>query len=430
MSRLVRALAGIAAAGVVLAGIGATGVAASMAAAFPDPPRGTWPPAPPVPPDRMLVAVAVGSSGSVGADVLAPYAVFAGSDRFGVRVVGEELSPVTLSGGLHVVPDATFAQVDGGRAPDVVVVPAVVDWAGPAESPLREWVARQARRGALVLGVCSGAKALAEAGLLDGRAATTFWSEVDGMRDSHPAVRWQAGQRYVEDGGVITTAGVSSGIVGALRVVERLAGQEEADRAGARAGYPGWSRSAPLDIPAHGYALADLPYALNVAFPYGRTTTGVGVSSGVDELALAAALEVYSGSSFAERTVPVAMEAETTTRNGLRLLPSPPAGLDRLVLTADDPELAGWAAGQGVPVHRATGFDAALTDLAASADRGSAAAAAKFIEYPAAHLRLDGPAWPWRPTALLLLGVAVAVLVGLLVQRLRLPKPGALRPAR
>ncbi|GAA4420401.1 DJ-1/PfpI family protein [Actinokineospora soli] len=389
-----------------------------MAASFPDPPSGSWPAAPPVPDDRLFVAVAVGSSGSVAADALAPYAVFARAEQFGVRVVGESLAPVTLSGGLHVVPDMTFGQ--GGRAPDVVVVPAVVDWAGVEEAPLREWVKQQAANGALVLGVCAGAKVLAEAGVLDGRAATTFWSGVDGMRDSHPAVRWQSGRRYVEDGDVITTAGVSSGIVGALRVVERLAGPAEAVRVGALTGYPGWSRTGPLDIPANGYALADLPYALNALFPYGRTRTGVGAQSGVDELALAAALEVYSGSSFAQTTVPVAAERETTTRHGLRLLPSPPDDLDRLVLTADDPTLTAWATDNDVPTHRVDGFDDALTDLAASSDRASAAAAGKFIEYPTAHLRFDGAPWPWRATALLVLSV---VLVAGLVS-IRIPGSG------
>ncbi|PWW63462.1 DJ-1/PfpI family protein [Actinokineospora spheciospongiae] len=408
-----RVLGGVVAA-TLFAGAAALGVTASMAEGFPEPPPGHWPATAPVPPDRLVVAVAVGATGSVAADVLAPYSVFAGSPRFGVRVVAQELSPVTLSGGLHVVPDNTFAQVE---APDVVVVPAVVDWAGPGEAALREWVARQADRGALVLGVCSGAKVLAEAGVLDGRSATTFWSAVDGMRDDHPAVDWVAGRRYVEDGDVITTAGVSSGVVGALRVVERLAGPEEAERAGALAAYPGWSRAAGLDIPARGYSPADLPYVLNAAFPWGRATTGVGVGPGVDELDLAAALEVYSGSSFAQRTVPVAVAGETRTRHGLRLLAAAPADLDRLVLTADDPALTRWAAEHDVPVSRVRGFDAALTDLAVTADRASATAAGKFIEYPTAHLALTGGPWPWRPTVLLVLTVLVAGTAGLLIAR-------------
>ncbi|GGS32762.1 DJ-1/PfpI family protein [Actinokineospora fastidiosa] len=414
MRRILLVLAALLVAAAVFAGTAALGVAASMAAGFPPPPPGRWPAAAPAPPDRLVVAVAVGASGSVGADVLAPYAVFAGSPRFAVRVVAEELAPVTLSGGLHVVPDDTF---DEATAPDVVVVPAVVDWAGREEAALREWVARQADRGAVVLGVCAGAKLLAAAGVLDGRSATTFWSAVDGMRADYPAVDWIAGRRYVEDGTVITTAGVTSGIVGALRVVERLAGPDEADRAGARAGYPGWSRTAPLDIPVNGHSAADLPYALNAAFPWGRTVTGVGVSSGVDELHLAAVLEVLSGSSFAERTVPVSLAAETTTRHGLRLLPAAPGDLDRLVLTSDDPALTAWAAGHAVPVSRVRGFDAALLDLAAHADRASAAAAGKFTEYPTAHLALAGPPWPWRAAALAGMTVIASAALGVLVAR-------------
>ncbi|GAA0248695.1 DJ-1/PfpI family protein [Saccharothrix mutabilis subsp. mutabilis] len=408
---------GVAAAVLLVGGVVAGGVGVSMARSFPAAPGGELAAARAADPDRVLVAVAAGSSGTVAADALAPYAVFAASDRFAVRVVAETLAPVTFSGGLHVVPDTTFTGLD--RAPDVVVVPAVVDWNGPREAALRTWVAAQAARGAVVLGVCAGAKMLAAAGVLDGRSATTFWSALPDMRSDYPRTSWLAGKRYVEDGPVVTTAGVTSGVVGALRVVERLAGPAEADAVGRRVAYPGWSRTGSLDIEAHSYAPADLPYALNAAFPWGRPTTGVAVPDGVDELALAAVLETHSGSSFAATTVPVAPADRTTTRHGLRLLPSRTTDLTRLI--AFDSALDGWAAAHGVPVTRlavAAGespFDAALRDLAATGDRATARAAATFTEYPAGHLALSGPAWPWRPTALLVLTLLAATGVAVLL---------------
>jgi hypothetical protein len=84
-----------------------------------------------------------------------------------------------------------------------------------------------------------------------------------------------------------------------------------------------------------------------------------------------------------------------------------------------DTRLAGWAAGRGLDIElpQADGefsFDAMLRDLAAHAGRATARVTAKSIEYPTGHLRLAGPAWPWRPTTLLALTVVAAIAAGFL----------------
>ena len=81
---------------------------------------------------------------------------------------------------------------------------------------------------------------LAKAGLLDGRPATSHWLGLIGLRRNYPAVRWTDGVRYVDDGDVITTAGVLSGIDGALRVVERMVGPAAAGRAARAVHWPDW----------------------------------------------------------------------------------------------------------------------------------------------------------------------------------------------
>ena len=72
-----------------------------------------------------------------------------------------------------------------------------------------------------MVGVCAGAELLAEAGLLDGRHATSHWLALYGLTRNYPDVKWQRDIRYVDDGNIITTAGVLSGIDGALRILER-----------------------------------------------------------------------------------------------------------------------------------------------------------------------------------------------------------------
>ncbi|WP_068929006.1 DJ-1/PfpI family protein [Planobispora rosea] len=427
-----RVVSGLALAAAVLAGAGAAGVTATMRESFPAAPAGPpargWPAPEPVEEGRTVVAVVLGTTGSVVGDVLPPYEVFARSERFAVYTVSERREPVALSGGLHVLPDHTFDEVGAGTAPepDVVVVPAVVQPRGEREAPLRAWITGQAGRGARILGVCAGSDLLAATGVLDGRAATSFWDRIGSLQSAYPRVEWVRGRRYVQDGPVTTTAGVTSGMAGALRLVEQLAGTEEAGRIGRDLAYPGWSPGGPTGIPVNALALADLPYGLNAAFPWGRPSLGVGLVEGVGETDAAAAFEIYSGTSFAARAVPVAAGHTVRTRHGM-ILVAEPAGaattpVDRLVVPGArnpgeaGPELTAWAAGRGLTVElphrdRAPGesaFDPVLRDLAVRADRATAVATAKFTEYPAAHLTLTGTAWPWRPTVLFVLVLAVA----------------------
>ncbi|GIH76483.1 DJ-1/PfpI family protein [Planobispora longispora] len=450
---LLRVVSGLALAAAVLAGTGLAGVAATMRESFPAapgaaPPRG-WPAPAPVPAGRTVVAVVLGTTGSVVGDVLPPYEVFARSERFAVYTVSERREPVALSGGLRVLPDHTFGEVEAGTAPapDVVVVPAVVEPRGGREAPLRTWISRQAGRGARILGVCAGSDLLAATGVLDGRTATSFWDRIGSLQSAYPRVEWVRGRRYVQSGPITTTAGVTSGMAGALRLVEQLAGAGEAGRIGRDLAYPGWSADGSTEIPVNGLAPADLPYGLNAAFPWGRPSLGVGLAEGVGEIDAAAVFEVYSGTSFAARAIPVAAGRTVRTRHGMILVAEPAgaatAPVDRLVVPGarheDEagPELVAWAAGRGLPVelpHRDRGagesaFDPVLRDLAARADRATALATAKFTEYPAAHLTFTGPAWPWRPTALLVLALAVAAGAAALPSRAarRLPRRFARR---
>ncbi|MFF5205763.1 DJ-1/PfpI family protein [Streptosporangium sp. NPDC000396] len=435
---LAHVLLGGALSATVVAGVCVAGVSVSMADSFPSTsqaaPSQGWPAAAAAPPGRTVVAVVTGDTGSVVSDVLAPYEVFARSKAFFVYTISARRAPVPLSGGLNLLPDHTPAEVDAGRAPepDVVVVPAVVDPAGEREAPLREWITRQAGRGARVLGVCAGSKLLAETGLLDGHRATSFWENIEGLRRSHPQVKWVSGRRYVQDGPITTTAGVTSGVVGALRLVEQLAGAAEAERVGREVAYPHWSLKGSTEIAVNRLALSDLPYGLNVAFPWWRPTVAVGLVEGVGEIDVAAAFEIYSGTSFAARAIPVAGRQVVTTRHGAVLVAEPAgtgvAHADRLVVPGArtpaeaGPLLAEWAAGRGLDLElphsgRADGefsFDPVLRDVAAHGDRATARAAAKFTEYPADHLELTGAAWPWRSTALFALTLVVAVGAGFL----------------
>ncbi len=96
------------------------------------------------------------------------------------------------------------------------------------DETLLDWLRGHAAGGTLVTSVCTGALVLAAAGLLDGRAATTYWSAYDELRAAGRDIEVRPDDRFVDAGPVITAAGVSAGIDMALHLVARL---QSADRA-------------------------------------------------------------------------------------------------------------------------------------------------------------------------------------------------------
>ncbi len=91
-----------------------------------------------------------------------------------------------------------------------------------------DWIRAQRRSVTLMTSVCTGALVYAAAGLLHDRPATTHWSAVNELRALDPTVRIAEHQRWVDDGDIVTSAGVSAGIDMALHLVDRLAGRDRA----------------------------------------------------------------------------------------------------------------------------------------------------------------------------------------------------------
>jgi transcriptional regulator GlxA family with amidase domain len=155
---------------------------------------------------------------------------------FDVRLVAEASGSVRATGGLRVLPDHTFAD-----APpfDVLVVPGGWGTRDQIDNPqLIDWVRRQAGGAKFVTSVCTGSFLLAKAGLLAGRRATTHWKSLDRMRVTFPDVTVDDHSHVVEDGDLLTSAGISAGIDLALRVVARVCGEPVARATAAHMEYP------------------------------------------------------------------------------------------------------------------------------------------------------------------------------------------------
>lgn len=157
-------------------------------------------------------------------DFTGPYEVF-GTAGFGVTTISQDGKPVTTAMGLKVTPDAAFADAP---AFDVLLVPGGDVGEAKADAKLLAFIRSRSATAKNVLSVCTGAEILANTGLLDGLRATTFHKALDRLAAEHPQIEVVDDQRWVDNGKLITSAGLSSGIDAALHVVSRLRGPDKA----------------------------------------------------------------------------------------------------------------------------------------------------------------------------------------------------------
>jgi transcriptional regulator GlxA family with amidase domain len=128
--------------------------------------------------------------------------------------------PIAMTGGLRVIPAFSIASAP---MPEVVVVPAQ-----RTQPSALEWLRACATRADMIMSVCTGAYQLARAGLLDGLKATTHHDFWDDFEHEFPKVHLQRGARFVDNGRIATSGGLTSGIDLALHVAARYLGDDTA----------------------------------------------------------------------------------------------------------------------------------------------------------------------------------------------------------
>jgi transcriptional regulator GlxA family with amidase domain len=161
-------------------------------------------------------------------DFAGPGEVFqAAGPKFKVYSVAESTEPIVSQEFVKIVPE--YAIQDCPK-PDLLVIPG-----GATSAPLKNpdviaWVKRVSGETEITMSVCTGAFILAKAGLLDGQEATTHWFHLTRLGKAAPNIQVRSNVRFVDTGKIVTTAGVSAGIDGALHVVDRLLGHKAAAR--------------------------------------------------------------------------------------------------------------------------------------------------------------------------------------------------------
>jgi transcriptional regulator GlxA family with amidase domain len=178
----------------------------------------------------MHVAIAV-FEGAEELDFVGPWEVLAAwrflyPDDIEVFLVGEDEGTVTCAKGMRVVPDRSWDEADEF---DVLVYPGGRGTrAQLGDERIRARLRGLRERGTLMTSVCTGALVYADAGLLDGQPATTYWSAFDELLPLGRDITPRPDDRFVDNGDVITAAGVSAGIDMALHLVGRLGSPDKA----------------------------------------------------------------------------------------------------------------------------------------------------------------------------------------------------------
>lgn len=197
------------------------------------------------PADGVPVAFVL-SEGAVVIDFAGPWEVFQDAyipgdmanmkmDLFKLYTVAETTKPITASAGMKIVPNYTFANAP---APKVIVIPAQSAQSNPSPA-MQTWIRKSAKTADVTMSVCTGAFVLANTGLLSGKAATTHHSSYKTMAMNYPDITLKRGARFVDDGNIATSGGLSSGIDLALHVVERYYGTEVAKNTAYQMEYQG-----------------------------------------------------------------------------------------------------------------------------------------------------------------------------------------------
>jgi putative intracellular protease/amidase len=268
--------------------------------------------------ERPVIAVVGSNAGTELSDFMAPYAILARSGAAEVLALATAEGPMQMRPTLRIAPHATLAGFDQRFADgaDYVIVPAVVN---PDDPVMLAWLAQQASKGATIVSICDGALVAARAGVFKGRRATGHWATHTLRQRDFPDTQWLTNVRYVADGKVVSSAGISAAIPVALALVEAIAGRARADAVAAEVNAADWGdrHNSALFRRTTGMVLTAIG---NTVFR-GKARIGIPLEKGMDELALAlyadAASRTYRSKAYAlgGGTDPI------VTRHGLPIFP-------------------------------------------------------------------------------------------------------------
>lgn len=317
---------------------------------------------------RPLVAVVGLNEATETTDYLLTAGVLRRANVADVLLLATGPGPVHLYPALAVHADQTVAEFDA-RHPDgadYVIVPAM----GRDDDPVvLAWLRAQASKGAIIVGVCAGAKVVAAAGLLDGKRATTHWYYRKEMLKKHPSITYVPNRRMVVDDGVVTTTGITASMPMMLALVEAIGGRPKATAVARDLGMAPWDARHASDAFQFTRPFATTVLGNTLAF-WQREQIAIALHPDMDEVSLALVADAWSRSYRSKATTYSESGAAVESRHGIRIIPD-----ERTAAPSSSPALA-------LGRKPADALDRTLADIAKRYGRRTADVVAMQLEYP------------------------------------------------
>ncbi|GIP23129.1 DJ-1/PfpI family protein [Paenibacillus sp. J22TS3] len=361
--------------------------------------------------NKPTVAVMLANEVTEVFDFLVPYEMFSMTGSYNVFAAAPDKNVKSLTGGLDIVPHYTFDELDQltGKGPDIIVIPYMPVLDEAKYKPVRDWIRKHSGKETTLLSICNGAENLADTGVLDGKSAATHWGDIGRLEKKYTEVTWKRDQRYVADGNLVSSAGLTSGIDATLYVISRQMGEPTAKKVAKEMNYPSYHFVQHPQMEPFTAGLSDVVYILNNAFQWSKKKDGILLYNGADELMLSSAFDTY-GASGTTTTITISSKRDpVVTRHGLNLVAryqiSNAPKLDRMIFvgpnvkTVAAGDLQNWTenggAAEQVYLHTDSperfAMEPAFEDLARQEDILTAKFAAKRLEYRAtSHFKLEG----------------------------------------
>lgn len=338
----------------------------------------------------------------------------------GLIAVASDHNVKRITGGLEVIPHYSFNELDQilGKSPDIIVIPHLPSTNKEDNRSVREWLLKHSET--TLLSICGGAETLADSGLLRGKSAATHWEFIDSMMKQHPEVNWARNQRYVQDGNIVSSAGLTSGIDAVLHVISQKIGEPEAAKLAKELNYPTYQfvqnpKVEPYDLDWK-YSI----YLFNVSFQWNKNKTGVLLYNGMDDGALASIIDTYADTGTTKIFTVSSSSQPIVTKHNLNLLAryqiANAPKLDKMIVSGTEaeslaaPEVKQWnESNNAKPMFLQSDspdrfmFEPAIEDLSKQEDVLTAKHDIKRLEYRGNGVKLEGKPFSFETYGNLLL---------------------------
>lgn len=285
--------------------------------------------------DQPVIAVVGENTFTELTDYVVPWGILTEAGIADVHALSTKEGPIQMFPALKIQPEQTVNDFDAQfpKGADYVIVPAVHHSDDP---DLLSWVRDQAEKGATIVGICDGVWVLAQAGLLENKKAVGHWYSFKKLGKKYPESEWVRNSRYLADGNVITTTGVSASIPVSLALIEAIGGTERAKEVAEIMGVNSWNTAHnSSDFKLNG---SDIFAGIGnwISF-WDHEDIGVPVSDDIDEIGLALLADAYSRTyrSKAFSVAPSGSDKPIQSRRGLMILPDNISGeasnIDRML---------------------------------------------------------------------------------------------------